>query len=66
MKASELVIQVTNEIRTYPARFSNFLEVLQAFIWLEDVLKLLITVYDKLKAEDVKTTSTEGMSRLQI
>ncbi len=70
VKASELVNQVTNKIRTYPARFAEFLEVLQSYKWLEDVLKTLNTAYDELKqenkkgsiTEDVKTTSTQGIS----
>ncbi len=68
-KASELVSQVTNKIRTYPARFAEFLEVLQSSKWLEDVLKTLNAAYDKLKqgnkkssdTEDVTATLTEGM-----
>ncbi len=67
-KASEVVSQVTNKIRTYPARFAEFLEVLQSYKWLEDVLKILNAAYDKLKqekkkgndTEDVMTTSFEG------
>ncbi len=66
-KASELVSQVTNKIRTYPARFAEFLEVLQRNKWLEDVLKSLTAAYDELKSkgsdtdsEAVTTTSTEG------
>ena len=68
-KASELVSKVMKKIRTYPARFSDFLEVLQGSIWLEDVLKTLTAAYDALKAqkkkgsdtEDGTTTSTEGI-----
>ncbi len=68
-KASELISQVTNKIRTYPARFAEFLEVLQSSKWLEDVLKSLTAAYDELKpvhkkssdTEVVKNTSTEGM-----
>ncbi len=68
-KASELVSQVTNKIRTYPKRFAEFLEVLQSYKWLEDVLKTLNTAYDELNprnkkdgdTEDVKITSTEGI-----
>ncbi len=67
VKASELVSKVTNKIRTYPARFAEFLNVLQSHKWLEDVLKTLNTAYDELKqentkAEDPTTTSTEGIS----
>ncbi len=70
VKANELVSQVTNKIKTYPARFSDFLEVLRGSIWLEDVLKTLNTAYDELKAnsrkgsdtEDGTTTLTEGIS----
>ena len=69
VKASELVNKVTNKIKTYPARFADFLEVLQGSNWLKDVLKSLTTAYDELKAEnkkgsdteDVKTTSTKGI-----
>ncbi len=70
VKASELVSKVTNKIRTYPARFAEFLEVLQSYKWLKDVLKTLNTAYDELKQENKKgsvtedggTTSTEGIS----
>ncbi len=68
-KASELVGQVTNKIRTYPAKFSDFLEVLRGSNWLKDVLETLTAVYDQLKAENSKgstdtvTTSTEGISK---
>ncbi len=71
MKATELLIsKVTNKIRTYPARFAEFLEVLQSYKWLEDVLKSLVSAYDELKSEntkgsdteDVTDTSTEGIS----
>ncbi len=66
VKASELVYQVTNKIRTYPARFAEFLEVLQSHNWLEDVLNSLTTAYKELKSkgndtEAVTTTSTEGI-----
>ncbi len=66
VKASELVSKVTNKIRTYPARFSDFLEVLQSYKWLEDVLKTLNAAYDELKqknsdTEDATNTSTGGM-----
>ncbi len=69
VKASELVSQVTNKIKIFPARFSDFLEVLQSYNWLKDVLEILTAVYDKLKAEnskastDTATTSTEGISK---
>ncbi len=71
MKATELLIsKVTNKIRTYPARFAEFLEVLRSSKWLEDVLKRLNAAYDELKqenkkgrdTEDVTATSTEGIS----
>ncbi len=68
VKASELVNQVTNKIRTYPARFGDFLEVLQSYNWLKDVLKSVTTAYEEQQkkykkgndAEDVATHSTEG------
>ena len=56
VKASELVSQVTNKVRTYPAKFAEFLEILQGFNWLEDVLKTLNAAY-----KDLATTSTEGI-----
>ncbi len=71
MKATELLIsEVTNKIRKYPERFSDFLVVLLSYKWLEDVLKRLNAAYDELKQEnkkgsvieDVRTTSTEGIS----
>ncbi len=70
VKANELVSQVTNKIKTYPARFSDFLDVLQSSIWLKDVLETLTSAYDELKAkkkkgsytEDGTTTPTEGIS----
>ncbi len=70
VKANELVSQVTNKIRTYPARFSDFLEVLQDSNWLKDVSNILIAAYEELKAnsrngsdsKDGTTTSTEGRS----
>ncbi len=67
--ASKLVNQVTNKIKTYPSRFSDFLGVLKSYKWLEkDVLKTLNAAYDELKpkdkkssdTKDVKITSTEG------
>ncbi len=66
-KASELVSQVSNKIRTYPEKFAKFLEVLQGSKWLEDVSKTLVAAYDELKAKnkkgsDTKATSTEGIS----
>ncbi len=66
VKSSELVSKVTNKIRTYPARFAEFLEVLRSHNWLEDVLKSLTTAYKELKpkgndTEAVTTTSTEGI-----
>ncbi len=68
VKASELVNQVTNKVRTYPARFGDFLEVLQSNNWLKDVLKSVTTAYEEQQkkdkkgndAEDVATHSTEG------
>ncbi len=68
VKANELVSQVTNKIKTYPARFSDFLDVLKSSSWLKDVLETL-TAYDELKAKNKKgsdaengtTTSTEGI-----
>ncbi len=67
-KASEVVSQVTNKIRTYPARFAEFQEVLQSRNWLEDVLKTLNAAYDELKhkGRDTTTTSTGGIIKLQI
>ncbi len=73
-KASELVCQVINKIKTYPGRFAEFLDVLRASIWLKDVLKTLTDAYDELKAdnkkccdtEDGTTTSTEGISNYKI
>ncbi len=59
MKASELVSKVMNKIRTYPARFSDFLEVLRGSNWLEDVLKTLIAAYEELKAKNKKGSDTE-------
>ncbi len=74
--ANELVSQVTNKIRTYPARFDEFLEVLRSFIWLKviwlkDVLKSLVAVYDEENkkgsdTEDIPTISTEGMTYSNI
>ncbi len=66
MKASELVYQVTNKIRTYHARFAELLEVLRSHNWLKDVLKSLTAAYEELKSkgndtEAVTTTSTEGI-----
>ncbi len=63
VKANELVSQVTNKIRTYPARFDEFLDVLRSFRWLEDVVKSLIAAYneekEKKKGSDT-SISTEG------
>ncbi len=67
VKSSELVSQVTNKIRTYPARFSDFLEVLRGSNWLEDVLKTLIAAYNELKAENRKgSTDTEDLTTTSI
>ncbi len=69
IKATELISRVTNKIKMYPERFSEFLEILQSSKWLKDVLKTLVAAYDELKqqenekgsdTEDVKITSTEG------
>ncbi len=69
VKANELFSQVTNKMKTYPARFSDFLEVLKSSSWLKDVLETLTAAYDELKAKNKKgsdaengtTTSTEGI-----
>ena len=64
VKASELVSKVTNKIMTYPARFAEFLEVLQGSNWLKDVLKSLTTAYDELKAENKKGSDTEDVKAI--
>ncbi len=71
MKASELV---PNKIRTYPARFGEFLEVLLSYNWLKDVLKSVTTAYEELQkkdkkgndTEDVATHSTEGIIHVHV
>ena len=62
MKATELISKVTNKIKTYPARFAEFLEVLQSSKWLEDVLKTLIAAYDELKQENINRSDTEDVT----
>ncbi len=59
-KASDLVSKVVKKIRTYPARFSDFLEVLRGSNWLEDVLKTLVAAYEELKAKNKKGSDTEN------
>ncbi len=59
--ANELVSQVTNKIRTYPARFDEFLEVLRGFRWLEDVLKSLIAAYYDEKNKKGSDTEDKGI-----
>ena len=59
-----------SEIKVYPPRFYDFLEVLRSYEWLENVLKTLISAYDELKQEnkkgsdieDVTATLTEGIN----
>ncbi len=62
IKATELINKVTNKIKTYPARFAEFLEVLHSSKWLEDVWKTLITAYDELKQENMKSSDTEDVT----
>ena len=67
VKASELVHQVTNKIRTYPARFDEFLEVLRSQYWLKDVLKSLTAAYKELKSKGNDTeavTTTSGLTSI--
>ncbi len=51
VKASELVSQVTNKVKTFPTKFGDFVEVLRGFSWLKDVSEDLISAYDDLKAK---------------
>ncbi len=51
-KASELVSQVTNKVKTFPLSFDEFLKVLGEFIWLKDILELITKAHDKLKSQD--------------
>ncbi len=49
-KASELVNQVTNKVKTFPEKLKVFLEVLSSFIWLKDVVELV-----QKKVDDTET-----------
>ena len=52
VKASELISQVTNKVRTFPVAFDEFLKVLSSFIWLKNILDLITEVHDKLKSQE--------------
>ncbi len=52
MKASELVSQVTNKVKTFPVTFDEFMKVLGGFIWLKNILNLFTEAHDKLKSQD--------------
>ena len=63
-KASEIVCQVTNKVRTFPAKFDEFLEVLGSLNWLKDVLKLITDAYGELKSQDKKVSVSGDATHL--
>ncbi len=62
VKASELVSQVTNKVKTFPATFDEFLKILGDFIWLKNILELITKVYGELKLKDRKRNDTEDVT----
>ena len=53
-KATELVHQVTNAVKTFPEKFHIFLDILEKFSWLEDLTKSIHENFDELKKQQEK------------
>ena len=57
-KASELVQQVINGVKTFPNRYETFMSILSEFNWLQDVMQMIHEKYDGLKEDEEKVQCT--------
>ena len=53
-KATELVHQVTNKVKTFPEKFHVFLKVLKRIGWLEELAKKIHENFNELKKQQKK------------